>query len=384
MSKNKTDNSRNVEALTKNAPDDEALQRLISEFNNDLREMTPEDAVSRYLRHKADVTQRTRKEYRSKLGRFETFCENQGITDTRDLDGRLLDDYKHWLRTDASNEVEELSRKTMRDEMYLLKDFISYLETIEAVKRGINQSVNVPELKGNEGVRNVDMDPERVKSVLEYLETFEYASLSHIIWLMKAEIARRTGGFVSLDLCDVHLEADNPHVEFCHRPPEAPLKNQENSEGYAIISEHFKQTLQQYIDTVRPDVTDGSGREPLLATHRGRISTSTFRRHVYRYSRPCAIGKSCPHDREPEECEAAQSVDQGAKCPSSRSPHALRHGFISEGRREGIPLEVLSDQCDVSPETIKKHYDETDGKERLEARKEIIDQSGQNNGGGYL
>ena len=38
------------------------------------------------------------------------------------------------------------------------------------------------------------------------------------------------------------------------------------------------------------------------------------RTYVYRGSRPCAIGRECPHDRDPDDCEAA-NTEAAAESP---------------------------------------------------------------------
>lgn len=373
------------ESVQNSRSQEELIQQLISEYSRKRRKMEPVKGIDRFLKFKSpEITSITLNEYEDKLVRFENFCERQSISDLSELDGHILDEYALWLRHEASDQVDELSSKTMRDEMYLLRNFITYLEKIEVVKRGLSDAIDIPKLSGSDGVRNVDMDPERVRAVLEYLDRFEYASLEHVVWLLTAHVGRRTGGIISLDLGDAHLDAKDPYLEFNHRPPTTRLKNKEKGEGPVAISDADAEVIREYIEKVRPDIIDEEGREPLLATGQGRISRSTFRRYMYKWSRPCAIGEGCPHNRNPDDCEAAQSMDVASKCPSSRSPHALRHGYITDCRRNGVPIEVLSDRCDVSEEVIREVYDETTEEERLTVRRQILDDYSSDNGGGYL
>lgn len=87
--------------------------------------------------------------------------------------------------------------------------------------------------------------------------------------------------------------------------------------------------ISNYIEMNRPDVEDQQGRNLLLSTSHCRLSKPTFRRYIYSWSRPCKTGAECPYNRVVEDCEAAQSMDTASSCPSSRSPHALRHGYSS-------------------------------------------------------
>ncbi|SNR43126.1 tyrosine-type recombinase/integrase [Halorubrum vacuolatum] len=366
--------------------EDEIFELLRSKLGPNLKPCTPKQGLERYLdARRPELTEKTLETYASKLGRILDFLEQEEIDDLRDLDGRLINDIATWRRYESCERVSELSNKTMRDEMYRLRSWLSYLEDIEAVKPGLSDSVPVPELSAGDGVRDVDLDPERVRLTLSYLEKYEYATLAHVVWVLGVRTGRRTGCLVALDVDDAHLDTDEPYLEFHHRPDQGTrLKNGTKSAGHVAISKGDAEVVTDYIETTRPDVTDDCDREPLLATRHGRVSKSTIRRYIYQWSRPCVIGAGCPHDRDPDSCSAAQSMDHASKCPSSRSPHALKHGFITEGRRRGIPLDVLSERCDVSEDTIRKHYDETTEEERCRARRRILDRVADESGGGYL
>ncbi len=367
-------------------PKEELIEQLASELGPDLKPCTPQRGLERYLNtRRSDLTENTIQEYATKLGLIVDFLQEQGINDLRELDGRLLDDITFWRRYESSDRVDELSVKTMRDEMYRLRDWVRHLEKIEAVKPGLSNSISIPELSDNDGVRDVDLDPGRVKRILQFLAKYEYATLAHVIWVLAVRTGRRTSCLRALDCDDANLEGEEPYLEFHNRPEtDTRLKNGTKSEGHVAISKADAEIITDYIENTRPNVADDYGREPLLATQHGRASSSTIQRSIYRWSRPCAIGSGCPHDRDPDVCEATQSGDHAFKCPSSRSPHALKHGFISEGRRRGVPLDVLSDRCDVSEEVIRKHYDETSEEERCKVRRQILDEYSDENGGGYL
>lgn len=362
-----------------------AIGQLASQLEYDLIPLSVDDGITRYLNQKrSEIAQSTYESYEKKLARFVTFSESRVIDDLNELNGRIIDDYDSWLRHEASDEVEELSAKTMRDEMYLFRDFIEYLETIDAVQPGLHLNVPIPDPDEVKGSRDVDLDPERVEQILTHLETFNFASLSHVIWVLAARVGRRTGGCIGLDLDNVYLDVDEPYLEFEHDPPKTTLKNGSDSEGQVAITEDEADILRQYIENVRPAIVEEDGREPLLASEYGRIAKSTFRRHIYKWTRPCKIEGSCPHEKDPDTCEAAASADTAAQCASVRSPHAVRHGFISQGRRVGIPIEVLSDRCDVSPEEIKSTYDESTEEERRQVRRQVLDEYSEGSSGGYL
>ncbi|WP_440765532.1 hypothetical protein [Natronorubrum sp. DTA7] len=64
----------------------------------------------------------------------------------------------------------------------------------------------------------------------------------------------------------------------------------------------------------------------------------------------------CPHDRDPEDCEATE-YGHYYDCPSSLSPHTIRRGAITHQLRADISEKIASDRCDVSSEILERHYD---------------------------
>jgi integrase len=132
------------------------------------------------------------------------------------------------------------------------------------------------------------------------------------------------------------------------------------------------EVLDDYLTDQRPDVTDCYDRNPLLATPHGRVAKSTIRKYVYKWSRPCMVGAKCPHDRDPAECEAATELDRTSKCPSSVTPHPIRRGYITHLLQAGVPVEVVSDRCNVSPAIIEKHYDVRSEEDKMLQRQQIL------------
>jgi len=183
----------------------------------------------------------------------------------------------------------------------------------------------------------------------------------------------RMGGAHALDVDDYRPEGDPPHLHLHHRPDtETPLKNGSKGDRPVSISSDACDLINDYLENRRPDVTDEYGREPLLASQQGRSTKSTIRKYVYKWSRPCAIGAECPHDRDPDECNAATDLDQVSKCPSSVTPHPIRRGYITRLLKEGVSIEVVSDRCNVSPGVIDEHYDVRTEDEKMQQRQEVL------------
>jgi integrase len=352
---------------------EEQFQELLRNVDilDPLDPLTPEEGVQRYLESKTDISESSKKDNERSLSNFLDYCEKEGIENLNDLTERHVDEYKLWRKSESSDYVDELAPKTMQDEMFLFRAFLIYLESIVAVKSGLADAVQIPSLDDGDGVRDYDLENETVEEILEYLEKYAYASKAHVVWILCCRTGRRPGGLYSLDVDDVYLDVEEPYISFNHRE-QTELKNNSKSEKEVNITEEVTTVLRDYIADVRPDVVDGD-RAPLIASSDGRLSISTMRKYFYKFTRPCAIGNPCPHNRNPDTCEAANNMDTASKCPSAAPPYATRHGHITTLRRQGVPIEIISDRCDVSPEIIKKHYDERSEKEKRERRRKILD-----------
>jgi hypothetical protein len=142
-------------------------------------------------------------------------------------------------------------------------------------------------------------------------------------------------------------------------------------ECVVFLGPKWYQTLEDYVDGPRPDVTDEDGRRPLIATSNGRAHHGTVQDWVYSATRPCEWGE-CPHDKDPETCEAAVNKSTASKCPSSRGPHAVRRGAITSHLLDDVPPEVVSERMDVSLQVLYRHYDVRTDRERMSQRREYL------------
>lgn len=352
---------------------DEILRHV--DPRSDLDSVPPARAVDKYLDSRSsEVTVSTLREYEDNLGNFVEFCDQRGIEQVKNLDGAMLDDLKVWIREEVPEGTKEYSPKTMRDQMYLLRNFLRYLEQIEAVPEGLQEKVDVPELESDDGVSDEFLEAERARTILDHLSTFEYASREHIVWLLLSLTGGRKGAIHSLDVDDCHVNGEN-YIEFRHRPEQGTrLKNGTKSEREVSIPESAAVAISDYIETTRIDVTDDYGRRPLLTTRYGRVSKSTITKDVYKWSRPCMISDECPHERSVDECSAATNLDVASQCPSSTSPHRVRTGYLTTERKNGVPKEVLSERCDVSEAILEKHYEFLSEEDQRKMRQRILEE----------
>ena len=62
----------------------------------------------------------------------------------------------------------------------------------------------------------------------------------------------------------------------------------------------------------------------------------------------------CPHDRDPDRCDAAVERYEASKYPSLVSPHAIQRGSFIHWLRNDVPQPAISDRANVSA-AIRMH-----------------------------
>lgn len=157
-----------------------------------------------------------------------------------------------------------------------------------------------------------------------------------------------------------------------HRPAEGTnLKNGEEGERPNALNADTAQVLRDYIAENRITQIDEFGRTPLFTTERGRMAKSTIQRTTYKLTQPCFSG-DCPFEGyEPDSCRCREHGRESL-CPGSLSPHRVRTGAISHMRESGLHVGTVSERVDATPETIKAHYDRSDGRKLMENRRDAI------------
>lgn len=347
----------------------------------ELEPISPSEAIEMYLSDRSrELRSSSLESHKSALNFFERWCDEQEIDNLNELTGRLLHQYRIWRRDDATVKVDTLSKKSEKSQQDIIRTFIEYCESIDAVRPRLHEQVRSPTIPRDEAAREVYLDSERATDILDWLRKYEYASVEHVVWILFTDHGPRTGALHSTDIDDYHPNGDPPHIEYRHRPETGTeLKKGTRGERLVAISERVRKVLDEYIDNRRPEVTDSFGRKPLLTAGQGRLSKSTIRKYVYKWTRPCEIGKKCPKDRNEETCEAIVT-SAASKCPLSRSAHTIRRGYITHELNAGVDRSYVSGRCDVSEDIIKLHYDERDEHERLQARHRHMREAHQNEG----
>lgn len=338
-------------------------------MHTELEPIAPREALELYLADRnGDLSDWTLRSHRSRLSTFIDWClEHEGITNLNELTGRTVRRYKIWRRNEGN--INKVALKTQID---TVRVFIKWLEAIEGCPPDLAAKIKSPSITPDENARTVELHTDKAEQVLPSLEKYEYASLRHITLTLLWHTMMRRGAARALDLRDYHREQQC--VEVIHRPETGtPLKNGAGGERMVALSHSVCEVLNDWIDEQRPNVTDDYGREPILASAQGRVHVTTIQQYAYMATRPCTYGTACPHDRDPEECDAAVKRYQASKCPSSVSPHAIRRGSITHWLRSDVPKPAISDRADVSAAVLDAHYDERTEQEKMEQRRAFLD-----------
>lgn len=330
-----------------------------------LEPIAPAEAVELYFSHRrSDLSEKTLQNQRYRLKTFLEWCRDKGdLENLNNLTGRDIHRYRSWR-------LDDVSKVTVAGNLQTLRKFLEFAAAIDAVEEGMRERVQLPDVDAAEETSDEILEEERAREILDYLETFEYASRRHVIMAIIWHTGCRMGTLRALDVGDVDLDAQCMDIR--HRPDtETPLKNGWAAERSVAIGDDYCEILADYLEYNRPSVRDDYGRAPLIASTQGRLSETALREDVYKITRPCVVAE-CPHDRDPKSCEA---MDWGnaSTCPSSRSPHPVRRGSITKHLRDGTPQEIISERSNVTGDILEQHYDERTEREKMELRRDHIE-----------
>lgn len=332
-------------------------------MSDQLDPVAPAEAIEWYFQEREpDLSKKTLQNQRYRLNSFLDWCKEHGLEDMNELTGRDLHRYRTWRS-------EDVNRVTLAGQLQTLRKFLEFCAAIDAVEPGMRERVHIPDLETEEESRDEKLPEDRAEVILKHLEKFRYASREHIILALLWHTGVRLGTLRALDVEDFDPEAKCLKVR--HRPDtETPLKNKHAAERSIAVGEYYCKVISDYIEHTRDTVVDDHGRRPLITSQYGRLSEGMIRETVYQWTRPCEIG-GCPHDRDPDTCEAME-WNKASQCPSSRSPHSVRRGSITKHLRDGTPQEVVSDRMNASKEILDQHYDARTEREKMEVRREFL------------
>lgn len=334
-----------------------------------LEPIDPETAVELYLEdRKSELSEASLYGHQSRLGHFLRWCDERDIDNLNGLSGRDLHRFRLWRRNEG-----DLAPATEKTQMDTLRVFIRWCATIDGVPEDLHAKVVSPNLSIEEETRDEMLDSEVAEAVLDHLATYEYASVRHVCLLLMWKALLRRGAVRALDVED--YDPREMSIEVQHRPEtDTPLKNKHHGERFIGLDDETCVVLDDWLADKRPEVEDEHGREPLLATKKGRLHQTTIQNYIYSVTTPCTYTGECPHDREIEDCDAASVGNAASQCPSSLSPHTVRRGALTHWLSADIPEPAVGARGNVSTEVLEKHYDRRSEREKMEQRRKYLDQ----------
>lgn len=340
----------------------------------------PVSVVEYFLSVNADEwAEWTYKDYSYDLTRFLEYCEYTGRDDLSTLSSRDLVGFKEWRKKDGN-----IGLATLHGQLANIRVFIRWCEQVEIIEKGLADKIEMPDLDPSDIVSYTRITSEQAHQIIDYYGQFEYVPREFAEFALMWGVLCRLGGVRSLDLESYNREEG--YIELKHKPDEGtPLKNGESEvegeggEREINLPDWLCDILNRYIDGTgdpehpkRIEVEDEYGRKPLFSTKYGRVSESTLRRDLYRVTQPCRYGRECPHDMDPDGCDARNDNNLLSQCPSAVSPHPVRRGGICHQLKQGVSKDIICERADVSRKVLNRHYDlRTKEEARRQRRKEL-------------
>ncbi|WP_042663779.1 site-specific integrase [Haloferax sp. ATB1] len=338
-------------------------------MSDELRDLSPREARERFLARRAQTQAKaTIRSYRNRLNAFVHWCESENVESMAELNGWLVDEYQ------AYRERQGMSPSTVKGAVVALRQLVKYCHRIEAVDPDLLDKIKVPKLSKAQQTSDETLAAEDALNLLSmYRESRRlYGTAWHAFLEVTWHTGARMGGIRALDLGD--FDREERSLEFRHQPEtETPLKNKEDGERVVGLPEPVVDALDEYIARERSDKRDEYGRQPLFSCRQGRPSRTTIRSWSYLGTQPC-LYRDCPHGRERHACSYT-TRGAGSKCPSSRSPHAIRTGSITWQLDRGVPIELVAERVNATPSTIRRYYDKADVHERFRERRRELSAS---------
>jgi len=365
------------------------------ETEPELESTPPGKAFSLWMQQQQDKAESTLQSYRYRIRPFLRWLDKEDIGDLNDVSTRHIKEFEAQRR-------DGRDKQTLNNQWGTLKLWLQYCYELNAVSEDVVKAVDVPELTKGDRVNTEKLIADRAQEIVDKLDRYEYATRQHVLFLLLWRTTMRVGAIHSLDMEDIYVDDDDrdrlreelfeqgfaahvvesilsdvglPLLYPRHRPDQGTtLKNGIDGERVINIADWVADVLEDFIQVNRFDVTDEYGREALLSSQKGngRLSKSAMRNWVYVLTQPCEFGGTCPHDRDPEECEAREH-GYGSLCPSSRAPHRIRTGAITHHRDQGWSTADIADKANTSEELIESVYDQPEELIRGASRRSNLD-----------
>ncbi|AFZ74830.1 tyrosine-type recombinase/integrase [Natronobacterium gregoryi] len=245
------------------------------------RHVHPRKARRDFLKAKrATLKQSSARAYEYPIKHFVQFLETEAVESMQEVDGYLIEQWK------LDRQKDDLAPATFRNNVKKIKTFINWCEASSLVTLGLADSIDVPTISEDDEASHEHITFQRAQKVLNYLDTYRYASREHALFYTLWETGCRISGAVALDVGD--LDQTKRKLEFVDRKEEGTaLKNGRKGVRNVTLSEDLIHVLTDYIEVNRHDVRDDFNRRPLFTTPHKRLERQRAYKNIVGYTRPC-------------------------------------------------------------------------------------------------
>ncbi|MGZ0745755.1 tyrosine-type recombinase/integrase [Haloparvum sp. AD34] len=330
--------------------------------------LTISEAVDLFIRRRRPEWKgETERTYRKNLEVFEEYAREADIETLEDLERWKVSGYTDYLLG------QDWARATISTRQKNARTWLKFLEEQGYLELGTHLAIDSIQLEDGEESSDQMLEPEDAQRLLGfYRDSAKWRgtrrhALLEVIW----HIGCRFAGIAALDVGD--YDDEEGILKFRNRPESGTrLKEGDDHQRNAILSQKPKEVLDLYIARERIEVRDDEGRRPLFTSRQGRPSRSTVRGWCYEVTQPC-MAAPCPHGTRRPACEYVPR-DSASKCPSTRPTHAIRRGSITWQRNLGFSRETVADRAATTPNVIRRYYDKPEFDDELERRRHETEQ----------
>lgn len=325
--------------------------------NHGLEPIESRTAIELFLQHEEpEVAEATLQNHQYSLKFFRRWCVEHDTHNLIELTGRDLQQFRLWRQQEF-----DINQLSLKNNLRAVRVFLRSAGTFEAVPTNLWDKIQVPRIdRANQSNHEILAD-EDSHEILQYLSTYQYASVEHVLLALMWHAGLRAGAIHSLDVGDINLEEQ--YIDVLHRPDTGTtLKNGSRGERPVAIAPKLGEMIEECLDHRRRSHVEEYGRKPLITSSRNRMSVSTMRSKVYQMTAPSYRGLDCP------DCDQNWS----RKCGEAVGPHAIRRGSITHFLQQGVPVYIIEDRMNVSKDVLEKHYDKRSKWNKLEQRREYL------------
>lgn len=218
-----------------------------------LSESSPSELIDLFLAEwEADKAPSTYYNNKGHMDQFREWLADNRMDHIEDLDGKAPLQYKIHLKSDDSK-----NRTTVGNHFSTLRTFFKWSARYDFTDSALTDAMESPDFNKHGAARERMIPFDHAKDLLDYLKKFKYTTKDHIMVAIMCHTGCRRWAMCGLDLDDYSpvRERDSGQYglfRFHYRPDTGtPLKNDEGGEREVMIWPHFREIIEDYIDTHR-------------------------------------------------------------------------------------------------------------------------------------